>query len=89
MNLRNVGDSKFTVHHTILVEMRLHLKPTRFSGWVVHDMLRVSVLYDCCGKSEMILHIFEGVTQHHGLHAHVVVPCNNDDILTRKPTEML
>ena len=37
MNLRNVGDSKFTVHHTILVEMCLHLKPTGFSQWVVHN----------------------------------------------------
>ena len=36
MNLRNVGDSKFTAHHTILVEMCLRLKPARFSGWVVH-----------------------------------------------------
>ena len=35
MNLRNVGDSKFTAHHTVLVEMYLHLKP-RFSRWVVH-----------------------------------------------------
>ena len=63
----------------------------RISIQIMHfdDMLRVSVLYDCCGKSEMILHIFEGVTQHHGLHAHVVVPGNKDDMLTRKPTEML
>ena len=36
MNLWNVGDSELTAHHTILVEMCLHLKPTRFSGWVVH-----------------------------------------------------
>ena len=31
-----MGDSKFTAHHTILVEMCLHLKPTGFSPWVVH-----------------------------------------------------
>ena len=71
---------------------KLHsIQYDRISIQIMHfdDMLRVSVLYDCCGKSEMILHIFEGVTQHHGFHAHVVVPCNNDDILTRKPTEML
>ena len=37
MNLRNVGDSKFTVHHTVLVEMYLRLKPTGFSPWVVHS----------------------------------------------------
>ena len=39
MNLRNVGDSKFTVHHTVLVEMYLRLKPTGFSPWVVHWVL--------------------------------------------------
>ena len=42
MNLRNVGDSKFTVHHTVLVEMYLRLKPTGFSPWVVHR-LHISV----------------------------------------------
>ena len=36
LNLRNVGDSKFTAHHTVLVEMCLRLKPTGFSPWVVH-----------------------------------------------------
>ena len=36
MNLRNVGDSELTAHHTVLVEMCLHLKPTGFSPWVVH-----------------------------------------------------
>ena len=34
-----MGDSKFTVHHTILVEMCLHLKPTGFSPWVVHGVI--------------------------------------------------
>jgi hypothetical protein len=29
------------------------------------------------------------VTQHHGFHAQIVVPCNKDDMLTRKQTEML
>ena len=38
MNLRNVGDSKFTACHTVLVEMCLHLKPTGFSSWVVHSV---------------------------------------------------
>ena len=36
LNLRNVGDSKFTVYHIILVEICLHLKPTGFRPWVVH-----------------------------------------------------
>ena len=36
LNLRNVGDSKFTAHHTVLVETCLHLKPTGFIPWVVH-----------------------------------------------------
>ena len=31
------GDIKFTAHHTVLVEMCLHLKPTAFRRWVVHD----------------------------------------------------
>ena len=48
MNLRNVGDSKFTAHHTILVEMCLHLKPTRFSGWVVHNDIRAYI--EECGE---------------------------------------
>ena len=68
---------------------KLHsIQYDRISIQIMHfdDMLRVSVLYDCCGKSEMILHIFEGVTQHHGFHTQIMVPCNNDDMLTRKHT---
>ena len=38
LNLRNVGDSKFTAHHTVLVEMCLHLKPTAFRRLVVHTI---------------------------------------------------
>ena len=34
-----MGDSKFTAHHTVLVETCLHLKPTGFSPWVVHGAI--------------------------------------------------
>ena len=34
-----MGDSELTAHHTVLVKMCLHLKPTRFSGWVVHGVI--------------------------------------------------
>ena len=73
MNLRNVGDSEFTVHHTILVEMCLHLKPTRFSGWVVHRVVIESLgLYQTFDSMEDACDLFEALV-HNGHNADLFV----------------
>ena len=63
MNLRNVGYSKFTVHHTILVEMCLHLKPTGFRRWVVHSIEQPTSVGAVRWKFESCHRLFASVTE--------------------------